>query len=53
MRVCLMIEGQEDVRWEHWRALAAACENHDFDALLPRITTCFCRFRSSQTYISG
>jgi alkanesulfonate monooxygenase SsuD/methylene tetrahydromethanopterin reductase-like flavin-dependent oxidoreductase (luciferase family) len=33
MRVCLMIEGQEDVQWEHWRALASACERHDFDAL--------------------
>src|SRR4051812_17176645 len=33
MRVCLMVEGQEDVRWEHWRALASACEEHDFDAL--------------------
>jgi alkanesulfonate monooxygenase SsuD/methylene tetrahydromethanopterin reductase-like flavin-dependent oxidoreductase (luciferase family) len=33
MRVCLMVEGQEDVRWEHWQALASACEKHDFDAL--------------------
>jgi alkanesulfonate monooxygenase SsuD/methylene tetrahydromethanopterin reductase-like flavin-dependent oxidoreductase (luciferase family) len=33
MRVCLMIEGQEDVRWEHWLALAAACDRHDFDGL--------------------
>jgi alkanesulfonate monooxygenase SsuD/methylene tetrahydromethanopterin reductase-like flavin-dependent oxidoreductase (luciferase family) len=33
MRVCLMIEGQEDVRWEHWRALASACEKHDFEAM--------------------
>ena len=33
MRVCLMIEGQEDVRWEHWGALASACERHDFDTL--------------------
>jgi alkanesulfonate monooxygenase SsuD/methylene tetrahydromethanopterin reductase-like flavin-dependent oxidoreductase (luciferase family) len=33
MRVCLMIEGQEDVRWEHWRALASACEAHGFEAL--------------------
>jgi alkanesulfonate monooxygenase SsuD/methylene tetrahydromethanopterin reductase-like flavin-dependent oxidoreductase (luciferase family) len=33
MRVCLMIEGQEDVRWEHWRALASACEEHDFETL--------------------
>jgi alkanesulfonate monooxygenase SsuD/methylene tetrahydromethanopterin reductase-like flavin-dependent oxidoreductase (luciferase family) len=33
MRVCLMIEGQEDVRWEHWRAVAAACESSGFEAL--------------------
>ena len=26
MRVCLMIEGQEDVTWEQWLALAGACE---------------------------
>lgn len=28
MEVCLMIEGQEDVTWEDWRALATACEEH-------------------------
>ncbi|HKO39005.1 MAG TPA: LLM class flavin-dependent oxidoreductase [Solirubrobacterales bacterium] len=28
MQVCLMIEGQEDVAWEDWLALAAACEEH-------------------------
>jgi alkanesulfonate monooxygenase SsuD/methylene tetrahydromethanopterin reductase-like flavin-dependent oxidoreductase (luciferase family) len=28
MEVCLMIEGQEDVTWEDWQALAAACEEH-------------------------
>ncbi|HET9184846.1 MAG TPA: LLM class flavin-dependent oxidoreductase, partial [Solirubrobacterales bacterium] len=28
MDVCLMIEGQEDVSWEDWLALAAACEEH-------------------------
>jgi F420-dependent oxidoreductase-like protein len=28
MDVCLMIEGQEDVAWEDWLALAAACEEH-------------------------
>lgn len=28
MEICLMIEGQEDVTWEDWRALAAACEDH-------------------------
>ncbi len=26
MDVCLMIEGQEDVTWQDWLALAAACE---------------------------
>jgi alkanesulfonate monooxygenase SsuD/methylene tetrahydromethanopterin reductase-like flavin-dependent oxidoreductase (luciferase family) len=26
MEICLMIEGQEDVTWEDWRALAEACE---------------------------
>jgi alkanesulfonate monooxygenase SsuD/methylene tetrahydromethanopterin reductase-like flavin-dependent oxidoreductase (luciferase family) len=29
MEVCLMIEGQEDVTWEDWLALAAACEEHE------------------------
>ena len=33
MRVCLMIEGQEGVSWDEWRALARACEQHGFDAL--------------------
>src|SRR5688572_6487932 len=33
MRVCLMIEGQEDVTWEDWRALAGACEEHGVEAL--------------------
>lgn len=28
MEVCLMIEGQEEVTWEDWQALAAACEEH-------------------------
>jgi F420-dependent oxidoreductase-like protein len=28
MEVCLMIEGQEDVTWKDWLALAAACEEH-------------------------
>jgi alkanesulfonate monooxygenase SsuD/methylene tetrahydromethanopterin reductase-like flavin-dependent oxidoreductase (luciferase family) len=28
MEVCLMIEGQEDVTWEDWQALAGACEEH-------------------------
>jgi F420-dependent oxidoreductase-like protein len=28
MEVCLMIEGQEDVTWADWKAIAAACEEH-------------------------
>lgn len=28
MDVCLVVEGQEDVTWEDWLALAAACEEH-------------------------
>src|SRR4051794_17635867 len=34
MRLCLMIEGQEGVPWERWVALARACEEHGFEALL-------------------
>jgi F420-dependent oxidoreductase-like protein len=33
MRLCLMIEGQEDVTWDDWRALADACEEHGIDTL--------------------
>jgi alkanesulfonate monooxygenase SsuD/methylene tetrahydromethanopterin reductase-like flavin-dependent oxidoreductase (luciferase family) len=33
MRVCLMIEGQEGVTWEHWVALADAAEEAGLDAL--------------------
>jgi alkanesulfonate monooxygenase SsuD/methylene tetrahydromethanopterin reductase-like flavin-dependent oxidoreductase (luciferase family) len=33
IRVCLMIEGQEDVGWDEWQAVAAACERGGFDAL--------------------
>jgi F420-dependent oxidoreductase-like protein len=33
MDVCLMIEGQENVTWEQWVALALACQEHGFDAL--------------------
>jgi F420-dependent oxidoreductase-like protein len=33
MRVCLMIEGQEGVTWEAWKALAAACEEHGYEGL--------------------
>jgi F420-dependent oxidoreductase-like protein len=33
MRVCLMIEGQEGVTWDQWRALAATAERAGFEAL--------------------
>jgi F420-dependent oxidoreductase-like protein len=33
MRVCLMIEGQENVTWDQWVSLALACEEHGFDGL--------------------
>ena len=33
MRVCLMIEGQEDVTWDQWLALAGACEDHGLEGL--------------------
>jgi F420-dependent oxidoreductase-like protein len=33
MRIGLMIEGQEGVTWDQWRALAAAAEEHAFDSL--------------------
>jgi F420-dependent oxidoreductase-like protein len=33
MEVCLMIEGQEDVTWEDWKAIAAACEEHGVGTL--------------------
>jgi F420-dependent oxidoreductase-like protein len=33
MRVALMIEGQEDVGWDDWQAVAEACERGGFDAL--------------------
>ena len=33
MRVCLMIEGQEGVTWEAWRAIAAACEDGGLEGL--------------------
>lgn len=33
MQVCLMIEGQEDVSWEQWVAIARACEEHGVPAL--------------------
>jgi alkanesulfonate monooxygenase SsuD/methylene tetrahydromethanopterin reductase-like flavin-dependent oxidoreductase (luciferase family) len=33
MRVALMIEGQEDVTWEDWQALARACEESGVETL--------------------
>jgi F420-dependent oxidoreductase-like protein len=33
MDVCLMIEGQEDVTWADWQAIAAACEAHGVGSL--------------------
>jgi alkanesulfonate monooxygenase SsuD/methylene tetrahydromethanopterin reductase-like flavin-dependent oxidoreductase (luciferase family) len=33
MRIALMIEGQEDVSWEEWKALAGACEEQGIEAL--------------------
>ncbi len=33
MRLALMVEGQEGVTWEHWCALADACEAHGVDTL--------------------
>jgi F420-dependent oxidoreductase-like protein len=33
MRVCLMIEGQEDVTWDQWVALAQTAERSGFEAL--------------------
>jgi F420-dependent oxidoreductase-like protein len=33
MDLCLMIEGQEDVTWPQWLALAQACERHGVPAM--------------------
>jgi F420-dependent oxidoreductase-like protein len=33
MDLCLMIEGQEDVTWPQWVAIAEACEEHGIPAL--------------------
>jgi alkanesulfonate monooxygenase SsuD/methylene tetrahydromethanopterin reductase-like flavin-dependent oxidoreductase (luciferase family) len=33
MRVCLMIEGQEDVTFQQWLGLAGACEEHGLEGL--------------------
>jgi len=42
VRLALMIEGQEGVTWDHWVALAEACESNGVEAL----------FRSDH-YVSG
>src|SRR4051794_11274064 len=42
MRLCLMVEGQEDVTWEQWLTLAEATERTGYDGL----------FRSDH-YLSG
>jgi F420-dependent oxidoreductase-like protein len=34
VRICLMIEGQEGVTWDEWRALAEACEQHGLEGLV-------------------
>jgi F420-dependent oxidoreductase-like protein len=33
MEICLMIEGQEDVNWVDWQAIAAACEEYGVGTL--------------------
>lgn len=33
VRVCLMVEGQEGVTWDEWRALAQAAEEHGLEGL--------------------
>jgi F420-dependent oxidoreductase-like protein len=33
MRLCLMIEGQEDVTWDNWCALARACEDSGLEGM--------------------
>src|SRR5881409_3649188 len=33
MRVCLMVEGQEDVTWDDWVAIAGACERAGLEGL--------------------
>src|ERR1700679_1282632 len=33
MQIALMIEGQEDVNWVDWQAIAAACEEHGVGTL--------------------
>jgi len=45
MRVCLMIEGQEDVTWDEWLALASACEASGLEGLFTsdHYLSCFAR----------
>lgn len=33
MRLCLMVEGQEDVTWEDWVELAKSCEEAGLEGL--------------------
>jgi F420-dependent oxidoreductase-like protein len=33
VEICLMIEGQEDVNWTDWQAIAGACEEHGVGTL--------------------
>lgn len=33
MRICLMIEGQEDVTWDQWLAIARACEDSGLEGV--------------------
>jgi F420-dependent oxidoreductase-like protein len=33
VRICLMVEGQEDVTWEQWLGLARACEESGLEGL--------------------
>jgi alkanesulfonate monooxygenase SsuD/methylene tetrahydromethanopterin reductase-like flavin-dependent oxidoreductase (luciferase family) len=33
MKLCIMIEGQEDVSWEQWREIAGACESTGIEGL--------------------
>jgi F420-dependent oxidoreductase-like protein len=33
MRICLMVEGQEDVTWDHWIQIARACEDSGLEGL--------------------
>ena len=50
MRVCLMIEGQENVTWDQWVSLALACEASDSNA--PSTAACGDRSNSVATLIN-